>query len=191
MRASAGSPDQLLGLGLAVLLLLPGLLGITRLHPFELSYYNELVGGTAGARRLGMETTYYASTYGYFLPELNELPAGSKLWVMPNSWDVMYYYQRNGLLRDDLVLLRPPGWGSFYDDTGVLSAEGGLESADYALIDRRQTTFNDTIPEYAIQLEWAAGKPEIARLERDGVLAGGLVQQVDFSGLSWGADLVA
>jgi hypothetical protein len=168
---------SLLGVGLGVLLLLPGLLGIIRLHPFELSYYNELVGGTTGAQRLGMETTYYASTYGHFLPELNELPAGSKLWVMPNSWDVMYYYQRNGLLRDDLVLLRPPGWGSFYDDTGVLSAEGGLESADYALIDRRQTTFNDTIPEYAIQLEWAAGKPEIARLERDGVLLAALYSQ--------------
>ena len=164
----------LLGVVLALLLLLPGLLGSIRLHPFELSYYNALVGGTAGARRLGMETTYYASTYGHFLPALNELPAGSKLWVMPNSWDVIYYYQRNGLLRDDLVLLRPPGWGSFYDDTGVLSAEGGLESADYALIDRRQTTFNDTIPEYAIQLAWAASKPELARLERDGVLLAAL-----------------
>jgi 4-amino-4-deoxy-L-arabinose transferase-like glycosyltransferase len=163
-----------LGVGLAGVLLLPGLLGITRLHPYELSYYNELVGGTSGAERSGMETTYYASTYGHFLPELNNLPAGSKLWVMPNSWDVMYYYQRNGLLRDDLVLLRPPGWGSFYDDTGVLSAEGGLESADYALIDRRQTTFNDTIPEYAIQLEWARTKPELARLERDGVLLAAL-----------------
>ena len=166
--------QSLVGIGLAFLFLLPGLRGDIRLHPFELSYYNELVGGTTGAQRLGMETTYYASTYGHFLPELNDLPAGSKLWVMPNSWDVMYYYQRNGLLRDDLVLLRPPGWGSFYDDTGVLSAEGGLESADYALIDRRQTTFNDTIPEYAIQLEWAADKPEIARLERDGVLLAAL-----------------
>ena len=168
------SARWLLGAGLAIVLLLPGFLGIIRLHPFELSYYNEVVGGAAGARRLGMETTYYASTYGYFLPALNDLPAGSKLWVMPNSWDVMYYYQRNGLLRDDLVLLRPPGWGSFYDDTGVLSAEGGLESADYALIDRRQTTFNDTIPEYAIQLEWAASKPELARLQRDGVLLAAL-----------------
>ena len=168
------SARSLLGVALAILLLLPGLLGIARLHPFELSYYNELIGGTTGAQRLGMETTYYASTYGHFLPELNNLPAGSKLWVMPNSWDVMYYYQRNGLLRDDLVLLRPPGWGSFYDDTGVLSAEGGLESADYALIDRRQTTFNDSIPEYAIQLAWARTKPELARLERDGVLLAAL-----------------
>ena len=73
-------------------------------------------------------------------------------------------------------LLRPPGWGSFYDDAGVLSAEGGLESTElYALIDRRQTTFNDTIPEYHdAQLEWAAGKPEIARLEPGGVVLAAL-----------------
>jgi hypothetical protein len=156
-------------LALAALLLLPGLLGILRLHPFELSYYNELVGGLPGAQRLGMETTYFASTYGYFLPWLNRLPAGSKLWVIPNSWDVIYYYQRNGLLQGNLMVLRPPGWGSFYDDAGVPSAVGGLEDADYALIERRQTSFNDKLPQNAIQLQWAATRPELARLERDGV----------------------
>lgn len=155
---------------LAGLLLLPGILGIVRLHPFELSYYNGLVGGVRGAARLGMETTYFASTYGYFLPYLNQLPPGSRLWVMPNSWDVIYYYQLHGLLRNDLVLMRPSGWGSFYDSRGVLWEEGGLEKADYALIDRRQTTFNNVIPEHAIQLEWAASKPVIAGLEREGVV---------------------
>lgn len=155
---------------LAAFLLFPGILGIVRLHPFELSYYNELVGGVRGAARLGMETTYFASTYGYFLPYLNQLPPGSRLWVMPNSWDVIYYYQLHGLLRSDLVVLRPPGWGSFYDSQGVLWEEGGLEKADYALIDRRQTTFNNVIPEYAIQLEWASSKPVIAHLEREGVV---------------------
>ena len=64
-EASVGELTRSLGVGLAVLLLLPGLLGITRLHPFELSYYSELVGGTSGAERSGMETTYYASTYGH------------------------------------------------------------------------------------------------------------------------------
>jgi 4-amino-4-deoxy-L-arabinose transferase-like glycosyltransferase len=174
-RAAVSSvAGRAMRIGLAVLLLLPGIVAIVRLHPFELSYYNEAVGGVPGAQRLGMETTYYASTYGSFLPELNRLPAGSKLWVMPNSWGIIYYYQRNGLLRDDIIPLRPPGWGSFYDDSGVQHAEGGLDSADYALIDRRQTTFNDVIPEYAIQLEWARTKPEIARLERDGVLLAAL-----------------
>ena len=56
----------------------------------------------------------------------------------------------------------------------MLSAVGGLESADYALIERRQTTFNDVIPEYAIQLEWASTKRELARLERCGVVLAAL-----------------
>lgn len=164
----------LLGFGLGVLFLAPGFINIVRLHPSELSYYNELIGGVKGAQQHGMEATYFAGTYGHFLPELNRLPAGSKVWVVPNSWDVLYYYQRNGLLRDDIVLQRPSGWGSFYDDTGVLSEVGGLESADYALIERRQTSFNDIIPENAVQLEWAANKPIVALLERDGVVLAAL-----------------
>jgi 4-amino-4-deoxy-L-arabinose transferase-like glycosyltransferase len=166
--------SRILTIGLALLFLAPGILGIIRWHPFELSYYNELVGGARGAQRRGMETAYFAGTYGHFLPELNRLPAGSKVWVVPNSWDVLYYYQRTGLLRDDIVLLRPSGWGSFYDDTGVRNEVGGLESADYALIERRQTSFNDSIPENAVQLEWAANKPIVALLERDGVVLAAL-----------------
>ncbi len=173
MRLLSGAAGALL----AALLLLPGVLGIARTHPFELSYYGELIGGAQGARRLDMETIYFASTYGHFLPELNSLPAGSQVWVMPNSYDVLYFYQRNGLLRDDLVLLRPPGWGSFYDDAGVLSELGGLEDADYALIERRQTAFNDATPENAMQLEWAATKHELARVERQGVLLAALYEK--------------
>ena len=30
-----------------------------RIHPYELCYYNELVGGVRGAYALGMETTYW------------------------------------------------------------------------------------------------------------------------------------
>jgi hypothetical protein len=141
-----------------------------RLHPYQLAYYSEVVGGVQGAQRLELETIYFASTYGYFLPALNQLPVDAVVWVMPNSWDVLYYYQRVGLLRPDLVILRPPGWGSFYDDQGVRSQQGTLADADYALIERRQTTFNDTIPEYAIQLEWAAHAPELDRLTRNGVV---------------------
>lgn len=154
---------------LAVGLLLPGGLGIVRLHPFELAYYNALVGGVRGAHRLGFETIYFAATYGYFLPELNDLPANTRVWVMPNSYDVLYYYQLNGLLRSDLVLLRPPGWGSFYDDDNVPRAEGWIDQADVALIERRQTAFNAALPNHARILYWAEHYPELARLERAGV----------------------
>jgi hypothetical protein len=154
----------------AALLLWPGVGSAVHLHPYQLAYYNTLTGGVKGARARDLETIYFASSYAHFLPQLQQLPPGSKLWVMPNSWDVIYYYQLHGLLPDDLVLLRPSGWGSFYDDRGVRSEIGGLENADYALIERRQTAFNRIIPEYAIQLEWAQTRPLLAQLEFDGVV---------------------
>lgn len=153
----------------AFLLLWPGISSTIYFHPFQLAYYNSLVGGIKGARSRDLETIYFASTYSSFLPELKKLPAHSKIWLMPNSWDVIDYYQVNGLLTNELEPLRPEGWGSFYDDRGARFAIGGLEQADYALIERRQTTFNKIIPEYAIQLEWAANKPMISQLEIDGV----------------------
>jgi hypothetical protein len=159
-----------LQVGTGIVLLLPGLVQSTRLHPYQLAYYNELVGGVAGARRLDLETIYFATTYEYFLPDLDHLPANAKIWVMPNSWDVLYYYQLHGLLRRDLVVLRPPGWGSFYDDQGVPFAIGGLADADYALIERRQTSFNNVLPDNAIQLIWATDHAELNRLVRDGVI---------------------
>jgi 4-amino-4-deoxy-L-arabinose transferase-like glycosyltransferase len=168
-RPSQRSAQIAIQIGLGLLLLLPGIVQSVRLHPYQLAYYNETVGGVTGARRLDLETIYFATTYGHFLPALNRLPPDTVLWVMPNSWDVLYYYQNYGLLRTDLVILRPPGWGSFYDDQGVPWQEGNLDNADYALIERRQTTFNAVIPEYAPQLAWAT-YPELARLTRNGVV---------------------
>jgi hypothetical protein len=171
------SAQMTIQIGLGLLLLLPGIVQSVRLHPYQLAYYNELVGGVTGARQLDLETIYFATTYGHFLPTLNGLPSGAVIWVMPNSWDVLYYYQKNGLLRPDLVFLRPPGWGSFYDDQGVPWQQGNLENADYALIERRQTTFNGARPELAPQLIWVDEYPELAHLTRNGVMLATLHSQ--------------
>ncbi len=137
---------------LGIAALAPGAFAIARLHPFELAYYSEAIGGVHGAHRLQLETIYWASTYRAALPELNRRAApGATVWVMPNSWDVMYYYQKAGLLRDDLVMVRPPGWGSFYDDSGVKWTEAGMDQADFALIEYRQTTFFDYVVDYMAQ----------------------------------------
>lgn len=157
---------------LGVAMLTPGALAIARLHPFELAYYNEAIGGVRGAYRLRLETIYWASTYRAALPELNRRAApGATVWVMPNSWDVMYYYQKAGLLRDDLVMVRPPGWGSFYDDSGVKWIEAGIDQADFALIEYRQTTFFDYVVDYMAQHQpvWALdyrGVPLVALYQR-------------------------
>ncbi len=154
---------------LAALLLAPGVVGIVQLHPYQLAYYNALIGGPRGAAARDMETIYFASTYGGLLDALNTLPSGSKVWVIPNSYDVLYYYQFTGRLRPDLVMLRPDGWGSFYDGRGAPSAVGLLRDADAALLERRQTGMNGETEVGQEMLRWAAEAPEVARLERQGV----------------------
>jgi hypothetical protein len=48
--------------GLAVLALVPGLVGIVRLHPYEYIYYNDLVGGVRGADG-EFETDYWCTAF--------------------------------------------------------------------------------------------------------------------------------
>lgn len=47
--------------GLVIFMLMQGY-GVVSMHPFGLSYYNALVGGLAGAERLGLETTYWGDS---------------------------------------------------------------------------------------------------------------------------------
>ncbi len=111
------------------LLLLAPLLSIVQIHPYELSYYSELVGGMPGAARLGLETTFWCETYKDALPYLNRnASTGSTVWA-ENPF-VLRLYQRYGTLRDDLQV------------TG-----GDIISpyvADYALVQMRQTGFQYT-----------------------------------------------
>ncbi len=58
-------------------LLLPPAYWLYRSHPFELSYYNGLVGGLAGAQRLGFEPTYwYDAVTPAVLRDLNDAARG-------------------------------------------------------------------------------------------------------------------
>ncbi len=67
--------------GVAALVLLPAAWGLVRIHPFELSYYNELIGGPRGARARGFELSYWYEAFdGETLDDLNRLlPDGSAI----------------------------------------------------------------------------------------------------------------
>lgn len=118
----------LFGLILALLLVSP-FFSIVDIHPYELSYYSELVGGLPGATRLGLETTFWCETYRDALPYLNQnAEFGAAVWA-ENPF-VLRFYQRYGLLREDL------------DVTG-----GDIVSpyvADYVVVEMRQTGFSYT-----------------------------------------------
>ena len=76
-----------------------------RIHPFELSYYNALIGGPKGARAAGMESTYtWDSATVTFLDWMNaNLPSGSTVVIFPPpNVRTFAWEQRWGRLRRDL-----------------------------------------------------------------------------------------
>jgi hypothetical protein len=106
LQSIANWPTKLTIL-LGLFLLLPGVVGIARVHPYELSYYNAFIGGLPGAYRRGMEPTYWGDTYYSALPFLNaHAPPGARVYVCPVGvvGTLMEPYQRLGLLRSDLRL---------------------------------------------------------------------------------------
>ncbi len=58
-------------------ILLPGLTGIARLHPYEYTYYNSFIGGTGGAFR-HYETDYWLTCYKEAVQEFNQTGNGSR-----------------------------------------------------------------------------------------------------------------
>ncbi len=122
---------QLAVVVLALLCLWPGLRGILALHPHQLSYFSEIVGGLPGAERMGLELTYWCETYRDALPILNKLPEQSpSVWTEDDG--VLYAYQHSGLLRSDLRV-------------GGRVVQAGPAAADYALIQRRPSGFTPEI----------------------------------------------
>jgi hypothetical protein len=70
-------------IGLAGLILLPGILGIVRLHPYEYVYYNSTVGGVRGAAGR-FELDYWCTSYREAMEQVNrEAPANARIAVGP------------------------------------------------------------------------------------------------------------
>lgn len=136
-RRSGTQLRGLLVVGLAILLLAPPLVSIIRLHPYELSYYSEIVGGLPGAIRLGLETTFWCESYKDCLPYLNaNAPEDAVIWV--DQPLALRAYQEDGLLRRDL---RIAGWD-------VVSPY----TCDYAVVQMRETGFVQ-VPELVTLIE--------------------------------------
>ncbi len=93
---------------LAALVLAPAAMDLVRIHPFELSYYNALIGGPRGAWHRGFELTYWFDAFnGQTLDELNQkLPPGAEV-DFPNvltSPMTFQELQTLGGLRGDLEI---------------------------------------------------------------------------------------
>jgi 4-amino-4-deoxy-L-arabinose transferase-like glycosyltransferase len=88
----------------------PAAYGLYRIHPYELSYYNELIGGPRNAWNHGFELTYWYDAFnGPVLEELNRrLPAHAEIdFLNPlteTSIMVFQVHQSLGELRGDVLL---------------------------------------------------------------------------------------
>jgi len=92
-------------------------------HPYELSYYNVLVGGAGGARRLGLETTYWGDTvHPGVIAHVNRYCRGKKVAVWPRY----------------LPMLERFPWMS-KEVTWVHDWQAGRPDADYLIVFPRQS----------------------------------------------------
>ncbi|MCK5595486.1 glycosyltransferase family 39 protein [bacterium] len=112
------------------ILLLPALITLVRIHPYQTSYYNMFIGGIRGAHKLGMETTYWGDcitkeTLGF----VNDTtPKNGRVIFYPIGSFVPGFYKETGLLRKDIKI------------AGI-----GDEDFDYLILLSRQGMFNDKV----------------------------------------------
>ncbi len=89
---------RLLWAGLVILVLLPGLLGMAQLHPYEYAYYNRLAGGTGGAYRV-YETEYWLTCYKESLAWLRANTADRTIHIQ-REFPLAEYYGQELTLKD-------------------------------------------------------------------------------------------
>ncbi|MCP4717193.1 MAG: glycosyltransferase family 39 protein, partial [Deltaproteobacteria bacterium] len=106
MLPALRKPTTAVIFGLLILLPVNQTAGI---HPYELSYYNEIAGGLRGAHKLGMETTYWFEVFDSpFLKKLNQhLPPNASVSIWPPMDPHLHFLQEEGRIRRDLRIGTP------------------------------------------------------------------------------------
>ena len=96
---------------IGLLVLLPGTIGMMRVYPYMLSYYNSLAGNPQGATELGMERQYYDMCYRTTISHLSEkAPKRAKIAYEPNIVEYRRtypWYRKDGKLRRDIQIRDP------------------------------------------------------------------------------------
>lgn len=100
---------------------------LVAIHPYYLSYYNGLVGGVRGAKKLGLETTYWGDSLTQtVLDYLNGQPSGIRVNFFPVGTNVVPLLKLSGKLRRDLEVT-------------------SREKADFLVLNCRQGFFDEKL----------------------------------------------
>ncbi len=102
-------------------ILLPGIIGIINLHPYQYIYYNSFIGGVEGAFRK-FETDYWYTSYFESTKYINQVSSKNDTILVYGSWQIVDYYAR-----EDLTII-----GYSKDDE-----ETQFKESDYAIISTR------------------------------------------------------
>jgi hypothetical protein len=93
-------PNYWLRAGVSLILLLPGVIGFTQLHPYEYTYYNAFVGGTSGVFR-EYETDFWLTCYKEAVEQFDEnLTAPTILFIVREPYIADYYEGANTIIKD-------------------------------------------------------------------------------------------
>jgi 4-amino-4-deoxy-L-arabinose transferase-like glycosyltransferase len=146
-------------------------LSMIELSPYWLSYYSEAVGGLSGARESGMETTYWCEGYREAVEYINQhAKPGDSVWVLPSSVDVLVYYQRQGILRNDVLLASVHPLDTVYGaSAGVTRAAEDFTQADFVIVQYRQSFLYNESDQPTELLLWTESRQPVMRVEREGV----------------------
>ena len=149
------------------LILLPALTLTVHVHPYGTSAYGELAGGIPGAANLGMQRQYWSNNVTGVLPWIDaHSPPGGRVWLHEVNGLSFRDYQRNGMLRADVV------------------PTGGPEDADLAAVQYHQEfreqevvvwqAFGTTVPLTGLYLDET---PQVVVYGRPGRTAARLPQR--------------
>jgi hypothetical protein len=134
--------------GIVVLILLPGVLAILQLHPYEYTYYNLFVGGTSNAFRK-FETDYWLTCYKDAVKELNaETTEPVTLFVHREAYIARYYANKNITVRDQR------------------GAGDQLQSGDYILANSRTNEDRRIFKDIPPGIEIKRGKAQFCTIGR-------------------------
>ena len=119
--AAVAPRRALLGVGVALLVALPGAVNVALTHPFGLTQYNALAGGAAGGADKGLVRQFWGYATRQLLPWMNQhLPKKSRVYFHDTNYDSYGAYIRDGLLRPDIAY------------TGI--EKPAIEASDHAIV---------------------------------------------------------